>query len=189
MGAVSLNPEWERIDVLGACLANARHGDNVPQELQTRLKDLQSSVQLIREQPPWRQLINDLELTPMDQDVLACVVAPVAEPRLGWMYQELQSGVVSAYPNKALLHELLFMDEFEAQELNSRLQSGAPLIRHGYLEMQNQDSYAPIDLLQKPAKSCLAGSLNLNHHHLEQYISKVQELLMTWFYLNIVCVV
>ncbi len=102
----SLAPEWERIDLLGACLSAARRGADIPQEMGQRLGVVQQEVRSIRQVDPWRSVVAEFGFEPLDQDILACSLAPEAEPRLGWMYQELQSGIASPYPTPALIRAL-----------------------------------------------------------------------------------
>ena len=102
---LSLAPEWERIDLLGACLSSVRRGSDIPDAVGERLQTVQHEVQSIRQAEPWLSLVAEHGLEPLDQDILACSLAPQAEPRLVWMYQELQSGVVSPFPTPALIRE------------------------------------------------------------------------------------
>ena len=83
----SLLAEWERIDLLGACLSAARRGVDIPQEIGERLGVVQQQVHSLRQQEPWRSVVVQFGLETLDQDILACSLAPQAEPRLGWMYQ------------------------------------------------------------------------------------------------------
>jgi hypothetical protein len=130
----SLAPEWKRIDLLTACVGSARRGQPIGQELKGQLRAVQDSVVGARLAEPWRRLSERARLTTLDQDILACVTAPDAEPRLGWLYQELQPGLMSPYPTQALLRELLFVDERDAPSFHARLIEDAPLRRHRLVE-------------------------------------------------------
>ena len=141
---LSLAPEWERIELLGACLAAERRGKKVAVGVKQRLYELQQEVRNLRSRPPWDELIAGHELSGMDQDILACAVAPEAEPRVGWMFQELQPGLSSPYPSPALLRELLFLEGEEANLFQSRLVRNAPLVRKGLLETDGGRSYQPL---------------------------------------------
>ncbi len=143
MSAVQLSAEWERIDLLGACLAQARRGEALTSAVKDRLVDLQGQVQALRAGAPWNLLAQDCGLSWIDQDILACALAPEAEPRLGWMYQELQPGLGNAYPTPALIRELFFMESKDAAALAARLADDAPLKRARLVE-HAEGSFAPL---------------------------------------------
>jgi len=140
----SLAPEWERIDLLGACLSAARRGADIPADMGQRLEDVQRSVTSIRQQDPWQSLVSDCGFEPIDQDILACSLAPEAEPRLGWMYQELQAGIASAYPTPALIREMFVMNGAESELFNRRLAKDSPLIKSGMIETESSGLFQPI---------------------------------------------
>ncbi len=142
--ASALAPEWERIDLLGACLSAHRGGAEINPEITDRLTALQAEVVDLRQQAPWQPISERCELMPLDQDILAFALAPEAEPHLGWMYQELQAGLVSAYPTAALVKELMFLDPCDAATFQGRLVRTAPLIRWGLIETAPRDSFQPI---------------------------------------------
>ena len=139
-----LTPEWERIDLLGMSLVAARRGAIIPEEMGQRLGALQQEVQSLRLQPPWRTIVKEYSLDQLDQDILACSLAPEAEPRLGWMYQELQPGITSTYPTPALIREMLFMKPEESAAFNQRLNTDAPLMRYGLIKGLPTNIYHPI---------------------------------------------
>lgn len=153
---VSLLPEWERIDLLGACLSSARRGMDITEEVGKRLGELQQQVLRLRQESPWRPIVDAFGLEPIDQDILACAVAPVDEPRIGWMYQELQPGVGSSYPTPALIREMFAFDSQDSTLFNQRLQSGFPLQRSGMLEIDPGNHFQPI-LPTSLARSGLLG--------------------------------
>ena len=142
--AVSLLPEWERIDLLGACLSAARRGMEISEEMGQRLGELQQQVLQLRQQHPWCPIVDAFGLEPIDMDILSCAVAPVDEPRIGWMYQELQLGIGSFYPAQALIREMFVLDSRDSAMFNQRLQPGAPLQRSGMLEMDPSNHFQPI---------------------------------------------
>lgn len=152
-----LSPEWQRIDLLGRCLISERKGQVIAQNIKQRLKSLQEIVQSVRLINPWKDLISSKELVTMDQDILACVIAPEAEPRLGWLYQELQPGITATYPTPALIRELLFINSAETGSFYKRMSSSAPLSRSGLLESFTSDSYVPL----KPGKKATEILLGL----------------------------
>ena len=74
-----LGAEWARIELLGQCLLRARRGEEVSDAL---LADLEEANKLVRRgrsrEGPWTAVAADFES--IHFDVLACVVAPEAEP-------------------------------------------------------------------------------------------------------------
>jgi hypothetical protein len=150
-----LAPEWERIDLLGMSLTAARRGAAIPGETGQRLGALQQQVWTLRRQPPWRTVIEQCCLDPLDQDILACSLAPEAEPRLGWMYQELQPGITSTYPTPALIREMFVMGLEESAAFGQRLSIGSPLVGNGLIERHSADIYHPI----RPSSRACSGLL------------------------------
>lgn len=140
----SLSPEWERIDLLGACLSASRRGVDIPDEIGERLDVVQQDVNSLREKNPWRSVAVEFGLDSLDQDILACSLAPEAEPRLGWMYQDLQYGLSSPYPTPALIREMFVMNSDESFIFNQRLAQDAPLLRGGMVEGDLSSLFQPI---------------------------------------------
>jgi len=137
-------PEWERIDLLGACLSAARQGVAISDAMGHRLGVVQQQVQELRQQEPWRLIGESNGFDPMDMDILACVIAPEDEPRIGWMYQELQPGIGSSYPTPALIREMFVLDSREAITFNRRFQRGSPLLRSGMIVVDSPNPFHPI---------------------------------------------
>ncbi|MDQ6965554.1 MAG: ATP-binding protein [Mariprofundaceae bacterium] len=140
-----LNPEWERIELLCHYLGGARCGKDLDDEQMNRLRLLQDQVQHLR-QPSgvWSSMgINGL--SQMELDVLACVVAPEMEPRIGWLYQELQPGINKPYPTPALIQELTALQPHQAGDLYSTLQEGASLRASRLIRVNGS---GPYDTLQ-----------------------------------------
>ena len=105
----SFAPEWERIGLLAHILAGSHQGRQAsPVELE-RLRTLQQQVDASRRHGGGWTVVAPAGLSSVEFDVLACVVAPEAEPRLGWLFQTLQPGTPTPYPTPALLQELLAM--------------------------------------------------------------------------------
>lgn len=144
MSTLALNPEWERIDLLGACLTLMRRGETLSTTMTERLTHLQEVIGNLRLADPWLQLSSRHGLSHLDQEILACTVAPEAEPRLGWMYQELQGGLPSPYPTPALIRELLCITAQDSAVLHTRLTEYAPLRKAGLIEHSGEDSFAPL---------------------------------------------
>jgi len=153
--SISLAPEWERIDLLGASLATARRGAEIPVEMGERLGIVQQEVMTLRHQPPWQNVVQEYELNSLDQDILACSLAPEAEPRLGWMFQELQPGITSTYPTPALIREMFIMGAEESAVLSQRLSMGSPLMKNSLIERHSTDNFHPIH----PAARAYSGLL------------------------------
>ena len=151
----SLAPEWERIDLLGSSLAAYRSGADIPKGVGKRLGVLQQEILSLRDQYPWQALVTECNLTTIDQDILACSLAPEAEPRLGWMFQELQPGITSTYPTPALIREMFVMSSDESAEFNKRLSLGSPLIKNSLIERQSSNIYQPI----RPSSRACSGLL------------------------------
>lgn len=139
-----LTPEWERIDLLGTSLSAVRQGMEIPEEIGQRLGSLQQEVLSLRLQPPWLNLVKECCLDQMDQDILICCLAPEAEPRLGWMYQELQPGITSTYPTPALIREMFVMGSEESAAFNQRLSISSSLIKNHLIKHHSADIYQPI---------------------------------------------
>lgn len=156
--SASLAPEWERIDLLGTSLAAARRGAGIPEEMGHRLGALQQEVQTLRRQPPWRTVVKECSLDHLDQDILACSLAPEAEPRLGWMYQELQPGITSTYPTPALIREMFVMGAEESAAFSQRLRIESPLMKNSLIERHSADIYHPIHPSSRACSGLLGWS-------------------------------
>ncbi len=154
----SLIPEWERIDLLGMSLAAVRRGADIPEEMGQRLGTLQQEVQKLRRQPPWRMLVKECSLNQLDQDILACSLAPEAEPRLGWMYQELQPGITSTYPTPALIREMFVIRADESAAFSQRLNNGSPLMKNNLIERHSAGIYHPIHPSSRACSGLLGWS-------------------------------
>jgi hypothetical protein len=144
MSMAPLAAEWERIDLLGACLSAYRRGVEIPDDVSRRLDDVQQDVNALRGKDPWRTLAVEYGLDSMDQDILACCLAPEAEPRLGWMYQELQYGISSPYPTPALIREMFVLNNEESSLINQRLSQDSPLLRSGMVEGDSHGLFQPL---------------------------------------------
>ena len=144
MSTMPLAAEWERIDLLGACLSAYRRGVEIPDEVSQRLDDVQHDVNALREKDPWRSLSVKYWLDALDQDILACCLASEAEPRLGWMYQELQYGISSPYPTPALIREMFVLSNEESMLFNQRLVQDSPLFRSGMVEGESHGLFQPL---------------------------------------------
>lgn len=141
MTAAMNTVEWDRIDMLGACLSIHRGGGEIENDIQNRLARLQQEVVDNRASFPWQPFSDSCRLTFLDQDILAMALAPEADSRLGWMFQDLQGGTGGSYPTPALIRELLFLDHSDASLFHERLHGNSPLLRCGLIENATIDSY------------------------------------------------
>ncbi len=162
----ALAAEWERIDLLGTCLASARRGAGMPDELGQHLAAIQQQVLSLREQSPWLSLVEECQLSSLDQDILACSLAPEAEPRLGWMYQELQPGIRSTYPTPALIREMFVISAEESAGFSQRLDRSAPLLRNSLIESHSEDIFSPLRPTSRASSSLLGWSRSTASLHL-----------------------
>ena len=147
MNAVSADAmacEWARIDSLASCLAESRRGRAVDEERIVDLNRLQRQVEAARGVAPWLGMVSRYGLERLDTDILAFALAPDAEPRLGWMFQTLQTGASSAYPSAALICEMLGLDQKTVGVFYQRLDGRAPLLRYGLIDAADGDIYAPL---------------------------------------------
>lgn len=136
---LSLRPEWERIELLAYSLGQERVGKRLSEELLARLKLLQAEVESVRAAPasPWRVLLGQ-EWGAMAYDLMALALAPEVEPRIGWLYQQLQPGSQSFYPGVALVRELLALDEAETSVFYRLLDEQSLLRRSQLLRLEGQ---------------------------------------------------
>ncbi|WP_419813176.1 ATP-binding protein [Bacterioplanoides sp.] len=139
----NLELEWTRLELLAECVSDARAGRAYSSSRQQQLEQLQGQVMALRQQQPWQKMIAEHQLTPLDQDILACSLAPETHPHLGWMYSQLQPAH-SPYPSPALIQELLFIPAAESHLLQQRLQPSAPLLRYGLLADATPQRYQPL---------------------------------------------
>ncbi|MDJ0841879.1 MAG: ATP-binding protein [Acidobacteriota bacterium] len=139
----TLETEWQRIGLLAHCLAESRQGRDINSETLEQLRDLQQRVDQERHNHgAWQRLCPE-PLSGLEQDLLACIVAPEAEPHIGWIYRNIQ-GTSSPYPSGALLRELLALGAEETQQLHHVLDKAAPLRRHRLIRAEEDGPYHPL---------------------------------------------
>jgi len=150
---VGIQSEWARVEVLAQCLLKSRAGREPDPEQIARLKRLQHQVESVRclENGPWLKLSTQ-NLSPLALDVLACVMASEAMPRIGWLYQELQPGNPQPYPTPALLHMLLALEDDEIHELQTLIRPGGELCRRNLIEVEMGGTFTAL----RPVKSAVA---------------------------------
>jgi hypothetical protein len=140
----SFGPEWERIGLLAHILTGSRQGRQASQGELERLRSLQHRVETSRREVGGWDVVAPAGLSPMEFDVLACVVAPEAEPRLGWLFQTLQAGAPTPYPTTALLQELLAITAEETPLFYGALTETSPLRSSGLIEVDGGDPFQPV---------------------------------------------
>lgn len=140
----TLDGEWQRLDFLAWCLARSRQGESLTEADITRLRRLQTDVEVLRASDgPWATLLG-CELNPIEYDILACALGPELEPRLGWVFQNLQAGSAQPWASRALIQELLALDPSQAEQLRHALQPQGALRRRRLLRVEQDDPYRPI---------------------------------------------
>ncbi|MEQ9504518.1 MAG: ATP-binding protein [Deltaproteobacteria bacterium] len=144
MTSKMLELELERIDLLASCVTACREGVAPGGELTQRLGTVSRQVVRRRRTSPWCVLAQEYGLSELDQDVLMCVLAPEVEPQLGWIFMRLQPSVRSPHPTPALLRELLFMTGDRGREFSDCFHASGPLVARGLVEVQSDDSFAPV---------------------------------------------
>jgi hypothetical protein len=149
--------EWDRVELLAQCTAQLRQGNELDAGVLERLRSLQVSVeQGRRDGEPWRRLALPL-LSKLEYDILACALAPEVEPRVGWLFRQLQPGAQHPYPSPALLQELLALAPGEVPTLTATLTEEAPLRRLGLIEADESGPFVPL----RPASGLAARLLGL----------------------------
>jgi hypothetical protein len=141
----TLDAEWARVEVLGHCLMHSRQGQKIDGALLERLETLQRAVAGVR-QPggPWTAL-GVGELSSMECDVLALVLAAEARPRLGWLMQSLQPGANHAYPTLALIQDMLALEgNAEVAALYACLGADSILQTARLIQVEGSDPLTPI---------------------------------------------
>lgn len=136
--------EWERIELLGHLLAESRQGRTATAGLLERLQKLQWQVAKNRSEKQGLCEMLNVPLEPLELDVLACCLAPEAEPRLGWLFQTLQPGAPQPYPSPALLQELLVIGSEESSDLYAVLAESASLRKFGLIDLDETDPFHPV---------------------------------------------
>lgn len=144
MECSGLTAEWRRIELLCHYTLLSRRGEELEAKQLDKLRDLQGQVQDLRDNGAiWEELgLGDLDT--YEYDVLACVLAPEFEPRVGWLYQSLQPGVNQPYPSPALIQELLALEPHHSADLYRALAVDSPLRRWRLLEIGEENPYAPV---------------------------------------------
>jgi len=140
----SLAPEWERMEWLAWHVLCARRGQKVSDTETARLHELQTKVATIRGSDGTWAALGITDLTEMELDILVCVVAPELEPKIAWIYRELQLGSNASYPSLALIQELLALDSTWVAALHEAVNKHATLRNRRLIRREDADHFAPI---------------------------------------------
>jgi hypothetical protein len=153
---LGFDAEWSRVELLACCASDRRHGKPLDDDTLTRLGALCDLVSRARgTDGPWQRIVS-LPLDALAYDVLACILAPEVEPRIGWLYQELQPGTHQPYATRALLQELLSIPAVQLRALGNVLAEDAPLRRLGLIEGDDASPFAAL----RPARGVAAKLLD-----------------------------
>ncbi len=149
----TIQAEWQRLDVLARCLIGSKSGKTEDVELLNQLQQLQHQVEWLRNSSinPWQRLPTH-DLPPLALDVLAAVFVSEAQPRIGWLYQELQVGVMQPYITPALLQILLAFNDEEVRVLHGLIGSSGELVRRNLVACEGDTSYSVL----RPVREAVA---------------------------------
>ncbi len=140
-----LEPEWERLELLGRFLFRNRRAREVSREEIHRMDRLQEEVDGARRPGGgWDRLVAE-PLSRMEFDVLACALGPVVAPRIGWMYRNLQGDMSRAFPSPELITELFCLDLEGGREVHKALSEDAPLRTGGLIKSPGDGSFSSIE--------------------------------------------
>lgn len=143
MRVAALQPERARIALLGGLVHHGRDGRGVSDSDRERLADAQQAVLRQRASDPWQRVARAAGLGALDEDILACTLAPESDAGIGALYQSLQpAGGPHATPG--LIRELLFLGDHDYPALFERLAPDAPLRRTSLLRCAAVGTYEPL---------------------------------------------
>ncbi len=150
---ISIQAEWERVELLAHCLLRSRAGKEPEPEQISRLQHLQHQIERVRQgkKSPWMKLPT-ANLSSLALDVLACVFACEAQPRVGWLYQELHSGNPQPFITPALLHLLLALEDNEIHALQGLTGTHGELQRRQLIESESDSAFTVL----RPVPSAVA---------------------------------
>jgi hypothetical protein len=132
-GVAELADEWARVELLAQAMLANRHGKAPADGFCPGLELLQQQVAALREPggPWWR--LDVAGLPPLAFDILACVFAAEAQPRIGWQYQELQNNS-QPFATPALIRQLLALNDEETRLLYDWVGSSGELHGRGLIQ-------------------------------------------------------
>lgn len=141
--ASAMDLEWARLHDMLALAEAMRTGSALDDDFADRFAALSETVRDAREAGSWQGLAamvpaTDLsQLGPVDLDLMALALAPVARPAFAPRIQSLQPQIAQPWPGLALVQELLMLETSdEIADLIQRLTPTAPLVRSGLLKIQ-----------------------------------------------------
>lgn len=151
-----LDTEWERVEMIVQCLLRSQTHQAPEAELVHHLEHLQHEVMQVRAAAdnPWLRLPVHT-LPPLALDVLACIYASEAQPRIGWRYQELQPGNPQPYVTTALLQLLLALNPHELTVVQQLTSGHGELRRLQLIESDGEGAFVPL----RPTYTALARLL------------------------------
>ncbi len=145
-----LELEWARVEVLARCLQASQAGGEPTETLLQGLAHSQAQMQsLRRDNGPWARLPTD-GLSFLAFDLLACIYAAEAVPRIGWLYQELQPACTHAFATPALMQQMLALEVGEASVLHDLVGSHGELLRRGLVELEGRGAFAQLRPRSEP---------------------------------------
>ncbi|MDV6250472.1 ATP-binding protein [Vibrio sp. EA2] len=128
--------EWQRIELLSLCLLAGKEGPS--KQLIEELRVLQKQSQMFRQTGWWSRL--QTPLSHFQVDILCCVFAPFILPRVGLLYQSLQSNQ-QQYPS---LHTIASLLALADDELNTLRETLRELERLGLIIRPSDEPFVPI---------------------------------------------
>ena len=143
-----LDFEWARLAHMLSLAEAGRTGTELDEAFSEDFEHLSQAVDSARNAGSWSQLADIAPrecldaMQPIDLDLLALAVAPVARPALGPRIHSLQPQVGTAWPSLPLVQELLMLDGAEDVDLLfRRLAPTSPLVASGMLRVEGKTPY------------------------------------------------
>jgi winged helix domain-containing protein/ATPase family protein associated with various cellular activities (AAA) len=90
---------------------------------------------------PLDRIAGDFDLSTMDRNILLVACAPDLEPRFETLYAYVQDDVTRRRPTIGLALKLLCSDSAERWSLRSRFEAAAPLVRHGLVQVTDEQPF------------------------------------------------
>lgn len=140
-----LDGEWARVHEMVRLAEAMRTGDALDDEFSERFRALNETVIETRQNGSWspllavfpRAILDGLE--PLDFDLMALALSPVARPALAPRLQSLQPQVGQSWPGLPLLQEMLMLDGAEdVGRLISRLTATSPLVASDMIRVEGK---------------------------------------------------
>lgn len=134
MTLTALAPEWRRIEALCDILQSSRTKGLDVEPMLASLTVLHDAVAAARASGAWAD-IADTDLSPLEIDILAAVVAPIAAPGVAFAYQAVSGDREAARPTPLLIQALYSMEGDDIVAFNQALAPRAPLRRTGLVSV------------------------------------------------------